>query len=195
MGRDIKILLGAGKQYVAAAASVMTDVLGMILRGLLIPASAYAVMTASAIAILELSLHTSTPVLLSPHYLAHCSFQVCHYVFRDREAPYPACTQTYHMLGEALSCLITFVAAYPDRPQEWVDKNSRRIWREDQVKREYWNQQAPAFRQSKNRAWVLKACYWQWQMSSRSDFLPVPHRDTAGKAADSQALSLHWCWS
>jgi len=63
-------------------------------------------------------------------------------------------------------------AAFPDRPEEWVAKNSRRIWRQDQIKREYWHQRAPVFLQSRNRAWVLKACFWDWQMSSRSDHLP-----------------------
>lgn len=63
-------------------------------------------------------------------------------------------------------------AAFPERPEEWVAKNSRRIWRQDQIKREYWHQRAPVFLQSRNRAWVLKACFWDWQMSSRSDHLP-----------------------
>lgn len=54
------------------------------------------------------------------------------------------------------------------------------------MKREYWNPQAPAFKQSKHKAWMLKACYWQWQMSSRSDYLSISHRATAGKAVNSQ---------
>ena len=88
------------------------------------------------------------------------------------------------MVSDAM--LIADVAAFPDRPEEWVDTDSRRIWRQDQVKHEYWNQQAPVFKQSKNRAWVLKACYWQWQMSSRSDFLSLPHKDPAGAAVYTQ---------
>lgn len=71
-------------------------------------------------------------------------------------------------------------AAFPERAEEWVHSGSRRIWRQDQTKREYWNQQAPAFKQSKHRAWVLKSCYWRWQMSAHSDLLPLPHKDPAG---------------
>lgn len=71
-------------------------------------------------------------------------------------------------------------AGFPEQAEEWVHNGSRRIWRQDQTKREYWNQQAPAFKQSKHRAWVLKSCYWRWQMSARSDFLPQPHKDPAG---------------
>ena len=95
---------------------------------------------------------------------------------------------------ESHAILTADVAAFPDRPEEWVDRDSRRIWRQDQIKHEYWNQQAPAFKQSKNRAWVLKACYWQWQMSSRSDFLPVSHKDPAGKAVHSQLCPLIMLW-
>ena len=89
---------------------------------------------------------------------------------------------------------IADITAFRDRPEEWVDRNSRRIWRQDQIKHEYWNQQAPAFKQSKNRAWVLKACYWQWQMSSQSDFLPIPHKDSAGKAVHSQRCPMITLW-
>ena len=69
-----------------------------------------------------------------------------------------------------LVCCI-WCAAFPDRPEEYVPKDSRRIWRKDQVKREYWHQRAAVFLQSQKRAWVLKTCYWDWQMSSQSDYL------------------------
>ena len=63
-------------------------------------------------------------------------------------------------------------AAFPELAKEWVDRGSRRIWRHDQVKHEYWNQQASAFKESRKRGWVLKAGWWDWQMSSHSDHLP-----------------------
>ncbi|KAL0042953.1 hypothetical protein WJX79_004845 [Trebouxia sp. C0005] len=76
-----------------------------------------------------------------------------------------------HVLKQRGNQYLLSWSAFPDRPEEWVAKNSRRIWRQDQIKREYWHQRAPVFLQSRNRAWVLKACFWDWQMSSRSDHL------------------------
>ena len=67
-------------------------------------------------------------------------------------------------------------AAFPQRPEECLSKSSRRIWRQDQIKHEYWNQNAREFLQSGKRAWVLKACHWDWQMSVLSDHLP--HKDS-----------------
>ncbi len=83
----------------------------------------------------------------------------------DSNMFHPECMYTQR--SQDHSCF----AAFPERPEEWVAKNSRRIWRQDQIKREYWHQRAPVFLQSRNRAWVLKACFWDWQMSSRSDHL------------------------
>lgn len=110
----------------------------------------------------------------------------------EQEKSCRAQTLAHHML-ERLTIVTTAVAAFPERPEEWVDKDSRRIWRQDQIKREYWNQQAAAFKKSKHRAWVLKACYWQWQMSSQSDFLPLPHKDPAGKGVQSQLHAFFSC--
>lgn len=78
--------------------------------------------------------------------------------------------------------------AFPQRPEEWLSKSSRRIWRQDQIKHEYWNQNAKEFLQSRKRAWVLKACHWDWQMSSLSDHLP--HKDPGSGRPKPQALRV-----